>query len=286
MLLFLACAGPAAADSWSPPETTITYSSNNMWRLIVTPNNPGVMPRSNRTKRATGVLEHRQGARWTRVWQRPLVNAIKPASALIADDGQHVVTFDNWGNIGNGDNVVVIYGGDGKLIRSLRLTQLIPQYYIDGLLRTYWSVDWQNEEQARIGKQDVTLFINGISSGPEGEPQYRPDPNSALPLRITLATGHVHDLTVEQRRAILPTACAAHRSKVAEYNGDADLSYQMGIFPTRLAHRYVAPECVPANQNLLRFATPALAAIMLLIGLAMLTDAVRHRRNARVSVMD
>jgi hypothetical protein len=54
---------------------------------------------------------------------------VAPVSALVAKDGKYVVTFDNWHSMGHGDNVVVIYGPIGELVKKLGLSD-----FIDGAL--------------------------------------------------------------------------------------------------------------------------------------------------------
>eukprot|EP01035_Chromulina_nebulosa_P009054 gene9054-12233_t len=74
---------------------------------------------------AQGWLERRDAAgHWSTVWRKPLVNDVSPVSALVANDGGHVVTFDNWHSMGFGDDAVVIYGPDGAVVRAMALPPL------------------------------------------------------------------------------------------------------------------------------------------------------------------
>lgn len=149
-LLLLCWSTAAAADSWGPPQQTIYLSPNRQVRLIVTPNHalaryylegPASAPRP--SGQAQGRLQ-RRGAdgRWRTEWDVPLVNDVSPVSALVANSGGFVVTFDDWAGIGVGDNVVAIYGPAGRLIRALRLDAFLPLDYIMTLPRTFGSVWW------------------------------------------------------------------------------------------------------------------------------------------------
>jgi hypothetical protein len=52
----------------------------------------------------------------------------------------YVVTLDNWHEVGRGDNVVAIYGPDGKLVRQLALSDFLTQQQLPGRLRVdSWS---------------------------------------------------------------------------------------------------------------------------------------------------
>ena len=115
----------AHADSWAPPEIEAYVSADRRARLTVTPRDvdgpfryfedkvrgrepAGQRPDSARTQ-ATGGLElRRQDGRWNLLWERPLLNEAAPVPALVSNDGAYVVTFDNWGSVGVGSNVVVI----------------------------------------------------------------------------------------------------------------------------------------------------------------------------------
>jgi hypothetical protein len=164
----------AFADEWLPPTTETYYSSDRRVRLTVTPRdiaNPlayfegkvrdekqaGQRPGSAQTF-ALGVLERLgDGGHWMVVWDRRLVNDVAPAKALVSNSGRYVVTFDDWYSVGLGENVVVIYGHDGSLIRHLLLSDLLPDYYIKALPRSVSSLWWGGEH--RIAESSDTLIL-------------------------------------------------------------------------------------------------------------------------------
>lgn len=164
-------AGGARADSWAMPKIETTPSANGQFRFTVTP-----APLSNQlayfreevaAERSDkpverpaplGLLEHRNAeGKWEPVWAGPLANPVAPVTVLVADDGRHVVTFDNWGSVGHGEHVIVIYGPDGALVRSLSLTDLVPQKYKDSLPHSISSLRWREEPRLIAG--DSTLLI-------------------------------------------------------------------------------------------------------------------------------
>src|SRR6185437_15695152 len=128
----LLCQGVAIADEWLPPKAETYYSANRQWRLTVLPraienplayftdkvkgrSNPGAPPRD-AERSARGFMEHLSGQTWNLVWNVPLVNENSPVSALISNQGT-TATFDNWGSMGFGDDVVVIYDTRGRKLR-------------------------------------------------------------------------------------------------------------------------------------------------------------------------
>lgn len=157
--LALWLAGPARADSWAEPTIETTPSANGQFRFTVTPADIGSVLDYFREEIAAeesgipverpaplGLLERRdpQG-KWQPVWAGPLANSIAPVEVIVADDGRHVVTFDNWHSLGHGSHVIVIYGPDGKLVRSLALTDLLPQDFIEAQPHTVSSIQWRRD---------------------------------------------------------------------------------------------------------------------------------------------
>lgn len=172
ILVALATAVPAVADRWVPPRRTTYFSADKAVRLIVEPRElqsplqdkaKGHEPagqRAGETKRtARGVLERRVAGRWTRVWEAPLANGVAPVTALVSNGGEHVVTFDNWYSRGWGDNVVVIYDGAGKLVRALRLDQIVPAEYIQALPSSVSSLRWSGEHRFAPDGRHLALAI-------------------------------------------------------------------------------------------------------------------------------
>lgn len=105
------------ADTWLPPSVRHYPSATGDHVFIVEPN---LMSGAN-AEFPKGRLVTASGAL---VWERTLPNEVAPVSALVSSDARFVVTFDNWGEVGHGPHVVVIYDADGQLIRSLSLRDI------------------------------------------------------------------------------------------------------------------------------------------------------------------
>ena len=80
------------------------------------------------TRQCVGTLFHcAAGAEGERqLWRRPLVNDVAPEIARVAEDGQFVVTLDEYQR-GGARNAVVIYDGRGRMLRRFRLQQLLTR---------------------------------------------------------------------------------------------------------------------------------------------------------------
>jgi hypothetical protein len=139
------------------------------------------------TKRtAHGILERRTEGRWIKVWDAPLANEVAPVAALVSNDGKHVVTFDNWHSMGFGDNVVVIYGNNGRLMRALRLDQILPVAYINALPRSVSSLWWSGKHRLPPDSRRLLLAVAvpGDGSAPS-------DRHATVDVAVDLDTGAV-----------------------------------------------------------------------------------------------
>ncbi len=165
VLVLLLWSAHAEADSWVPPQVETYYSANRQFRLTVHPRpfsnalayftdkvcerEPAGAPRGSIERTARAVMERRDGATWRRVWAAPLTNEVAPVDALVTDDGRFAVTFDNWHMMGHGDNVVAIHGLDGRLVRALGLTDMLPEAFVRALPRSVSSIGWRSGSFSR-----------------------------------------------------------------------------------------------------------------------------------------
>lgn len=156
--MVLLLGGAAIADSWPPPKVETYESTDGQWRLTTIPRGirsplaffedkvEGREPAGQSRRgspEARGKLERVVGpGRRVTVWNIRLVNEVAPVRALVSDDGEHVVTFDNWHMVGRGEHVVVIYGDDGRLVRSLTLEEILPAFWIEALPQSVSSTHW------------------------------------------------------------------------------------------------------------------------------------------------
>lgn len=153
------------ADSWEPPETRVTTSSSGAYRVtIVPPITDAESTQPGARKRAHARIERRLGGRFALAWEQGLVNRVVPTNALIANDGAYLVTFDNWGSVGMGPDVVVIYRRGGELVRKLSLEQILPAEYVRHLPRGYSSIWWSGKH--RLLERDTVLELRANEPNP------------------------------------------------------------------------------------------------------------------------
>ena len=219
-------AGAARADSWMPATRQVVYSANHHVRFTIDPRGVasplryfddkvrGREPAGQQAgapDKAQGWLERQDAAgHWATVWRKPLVNDVSPVSALVANDGAHVVTFDNWHSMGFGDDAVVIYGPDGAVVRAMPLTAFLPEDYVAALPRSVSSLQWSGEHRLSPDERQVILQV--VIPRADEEP-------GATPIYTTLALSLVDGRPIAPGGAAwdaaLASARAARASQVA-----------------------------------------------------------------------
>ena len=99
-------------------------------------------------------------AKGKKLWKIQLDNEVSPVSAIVSNDGNYVITFDNWHGVGYGDNVVAIYNGlTGKLIIKLGLTDFLTESDIYNLPASTSSIHWHGTHQINYEKKQLILKV-------------------------------------------------------------------------------------------------------------------------------
>lgn len=226
-------AASASADSWPLPERTTYVSSDRATRFTVNPRDlpdqfaqfsdkveakePAGQRRSGATQ-ASGKLERRVGASWSTIWEGPLVNEVAPVEALVANGGAYIVTFDNWYSTGFGDNVVVIYRANGSVVRSMRLTDILPESYVQALPASVSSLRWNGDHSlSSDGKQVILKVVIPT------EKAWRDKAEEYVDVPIDLATGQVRLEGRSWKRAMAIAAPLIARTKAADAASRAKL---------------------------------------------------------------
>src|SRR5262245_14219733 len=103
-------------DSWTPPRQFESMSESSNSVAVVVP--------ATKTAKATVTVFRTQPVR-QQLWRSELGNAVAPVQVFVSNDGQHVVTFNNWASVGYGDDVVALYHARGQLAKY-SLEQFVP----------------------------------------------------------------------------------------------------------------------------------------------------------------
>nr|WP_298931564.1 hypothetical protein [uncultured Erythrobacter sp.] len=189
----------ACADSWAEPTTKQTLSENGLYRFTVEPTPmESVLAyfkdelKAEEEGRAVerpaplGLLERKNAdGEWEPVWAGPLANDIAPVEVQVSNDGRHIVTLDNWHSVGRGENVVVIYGPAGNLVRTMALTEFLPKEYFGALSHSVSSTSWRKD----VGF-DAELSVLLIEVLVPGSDPYSDDAET-VSFEITLSDGKV-----------------------------------------------------------------------------------------------
>jgi hypothetical protein len=107
----------ALADSWMPAKEFEATSANGKFLAHILLGN-------SRTNAQAVVYSVRTNGR-RELWRVQLTNRVAPSRVFLDDSGGALVTTDNWGPSGYGNEVVVIYNVKG-LLANYSLEQFAP----------------------------------------------------------------------------------------------------------------------------------------------------------------
>lgn len=199
------------ADSWHLPKQTKYCSPNKKFCLEVTPKklesqlkyfqdkvdrNPNAGADNSAPKnfcKGKFLVRNSLG-----VYQAktvfPLVNEVAPVEAIVSDDGNFFVTFDNWHAVGYGEDVVAIYRSDGKLVRKLALEDIFTANDIETFSLSTSSRHWGRDHY--IDHRKSILVLRAVT---DQQPLYATNAQFRE-IRIDLASGNLS----EAKKDILP----------------------------------------------------------------------------------
>ena len=179
VLFSLFCLLPAAhADSWLPPKPSATYeSAAGDARFTVTTSG-----RTDSLVACRGtLLVKSDNNQWRQLWDKPLQNPLSPVSAVVADGGWRVITFDNYYSAGYGDESIVFYSETGDLIRKYSLEVLLSKEELDRVPRSVSSRWWRG--RIRLDEALGILTVDVVQSSA--------DKRSLKSISFNLADGRV-----------------------------------------------------------------------------------------------
>lgn len=174
-------AGVAAADSWMAPTEQDYYSANEAYYLHVVPGDGSAHASAALYE---VVVDAEAGGDALLKWSRELLNPSAPHQVLVADSGAYVVTFDEWGGVGYGPNVVVIYGPESDVVKNFALEDLLTDEELAAVPHTVSSRWWGGEHYIDEEAGDLVLAVATGCTGLGDGDEYRE-------LRIHLADGEV-----------------------------------------------------------------------------------------------
>ncbi len=182
--VLLVFAATTRADTCMPRTDPWSASSTNgEWRLDASP--------TRKQDRWRAALSHKNAnGAWRRQARWTFVNRWGPAWAVVANDGT-VVTFDNICQAGFGRDIVVIYRPDGKLVRTLQLSDLLIDDDIKLLPHSVSFMTWLEAQRIDADAHHLVLDL--------AEPSQPPQQKN-VELAVRLDTGEL--LTPKRRRFV------------------------------------------------------------------------------------
>ena len=145
--LLIACFVQVAhSDDWAGPYEREVFNPSGNFKLRVVPGKSygdqfGFLG-APKGPYATAELYSKSGADgYTLIRTFTLLNPVAPVDVFLTDSG-HVITFDNWHNMGYG-KVVVLYESNGSVLRAYSLQDLFPATDIKQFRRSVSSIRWR-----------------------------------------------------------------------------------------------------------------------------------------------
>jgi hypothetical protein len=213
----------SCADSWMLPTTATYTSCAGHARITVTPRDlqsqldyfeekvkdaDSAGQKKGGAPVASARLERLVDKRWQAVWERQIANDVAPVSALVRDDGKYAVTFDDWHGTGYGPNAVVIYGAEGKLVRALALSDVVPADYIKALPHSVSSIQWRGDPRFSSDGQRVIIPVAIPSEDSVSDP-------AMIDIAVDLIDGRVSPINPGAWDAAKATALKVLAAQVA-----------------------------------------------------------------------
>lgn len=193
----------AQADQWLGPYPQSYVSDRGIYRLTIYPagssgpssetdpvkdiaeGRPRVIPLSRAKAWPEASIEQLRDGRYVQARTVRLVNAVSPASAVISDSDGRFATFDNWGGTGYGDDVVVIYDPEGRVVKKFALEDVVGgKRRLESFPHSISSIQWGGPHH--IDAEQGHLVLEILSSG-----RYRVESPTYRQLRVRLIDGLV-----------------------------------------------------------------------------------------------
>ena len=168
-LLLVAFVRVAHADQWPGPAEIQVFSPSLHYKVRVLPGksygDTFGFSGSPKGPYATAELSARSGSDdFKPVSTFTLLNPVAPIDVFLSDSG-HVITFDNWHNMGYG-KVVVLYGSNGAVLRAYTLQDLFPATDLALFVQSRSSIWWRKAgEPSKLSKGQRNICVGAPITG-------------------------------------------------------------------------------------------------------------------------
>ena len=167
IIILLSYINAALADYWAGATKQEIFSKNKKYKFVIIP----------QSKKCIGELYERHDEKeYKLLWKTTLRNKarvgneVSPVSAVVSNTGKYIVTFDDWHEMGYGDNVIVIYGEGGTLLYKYALADILTESEIkDSVPRSASSLWWRckdfdscYEDDTYIDEDEMLVIITSV----------------------------------------------------------------------------------------------------------------------------
>ncbi len=187
IILFFAVSACARADTWPAPEVRIITSPDRSALVRVQP-----ADRQGQYASAIVMRFDMNSREFRKLAEFPLRNRTAPHDVVITDGGSFLVTFDDWGQLGRTENVIVIYRGTGELVRAWTLEELFSKTELATFVHSVSSTWWRGAVRVLDrGSADPTVEIKTARASDEVSPIFK-GRTPSYPFYLEVRTGIFH----------------------------------------------------------------------------------------------
>jgi hypothetical protein len=167
LVIALACAAPARADSWAAPVVTEVFSANRDHFVRITPGKSigDTMGFAGAEKGPYAKAEfyaRQPDGSYKPTATATLLNPVAPVRFFVSNDGR-LATLDNWHNAGYG-KVIAIYDAAGKLVKAYELADLFAPADLAKFMRSVSSIHWA-AQAAYVREDQRTIYVHTANEG-------------------------------------------------------------------------------------------------------------------------
>jgi hypothetical protein len=165
------------ANFWESPKIITTYSENKEYMLMIYPReypNDYFSAKYQRqlkkgmvkdtVKPCHAVLYHIVNTDTIEIWNKPLVNAVSPVKAIVANDGKSVITINDFWHSKGYAHTFVVYGEDGALIKDYELKEISPfplEQYFSSRQSIHWGGYMEDAGNDKGGYEEYSYSVRG-----------------------------------------------------------------------------------------------------------------------------
>ena len=145
-----------SADSWAPPTPFTVSSPEGKYLLRAIPPQHVKEEGGNRSKMLFIVYQLDHESQDYRETNRFNVEG-HPIQIMINDQGDRIVTLDQYFGIGRGSRVVAVYDSKGRELKTWALEDFYDKEKVKELPKSTSSVHWRGEVSWMHGQQEVWI---------------------------------------------------------------------------------------------------------------------------------